>query len=156
MKKAYAMLVAASLMLSAASVPAFAAEHSSKEEVAMDNGHTNSSKFGTNSYGNYDSISSTPNPINSNTFGVNRSNTYGTNNYGTYGTNSTVPNRTNNYNATTNQMKTYGTNSTGTGIHANNYRTLANDTDNDMDWGWLGLLGLAGLFGLRSRDRERT
>lgn len=146
MKKAYAMLVAATLMLSAASVPAFAAEHSSKEEAAMDNGHTNSTKFGTNSYGNYDSNSSSPNPINSNSFGTNRSN-MGTNSYGTYGTNST--NRANNYNS-------YGTNGTGTGMNANNYRTLANDNDNDMDWGWLGLLGLAGLFGLRSRDRERT
>ncbi|MHB1225056.1 MAG: WGxxGxxG family protein [Gemmatimonadaceae bacterium] len=26
------------------------------------------------------------------------------------------------------------------------------DTDDDMDWGWLGLLGLAGLLGLRRRD----
>lgn len=40
-------------------------------------------------------------------------------------------------------------------MNANNYRVNAAD-DNDMDWGWLGLLGLAGLFGLRSRDRERT
>ena len=26
--------------------------------------------------------------------------------------------------------------------------------DEDMEWGWLGLLGLAGLLGLRRRDRE--
>ncbi|WP_028611084.1 WGxxGxxG family protein [Paenibacillus harenae] len=38
----------------------------------------------------------------------------------------------------------------------NNYRTTAATDGNDMDWGWLGLLGLAGLFGLRNRDRERT
>jgi MYXO-CTERM domain-containing protein len=27
------------------------------------------------------------------------------------------------------------------------------DDDDDMDWGWVGLLGLAGLLGLRRRDR---
>jgi MYXO-CTERM domain-containing protein len=27
--------------------------------------------------------------------------------------------------------------------------------DNQMDFGWLGLLGLAGLFGLKRRDREQ-
>ena len=26
------------------------------------------------------------------------------------------------------------------------------DVDDDMDWGWIGLLGLAGLLGLRRRD----
>lgn len=26
------------------------------------------------------------------------------------------------------------------------------DDDDDMDWGWIGLLGLAGLLGLRRRD----
>jgi MYXO-CTERM domain-containing protein len=26
--------------------------------------------------------------------------------------------------------------------------------DGDQDWGWVGLLGLAGLLGLRRRDRE--
>ncbi|WP_317971050.1 WGxxGxxG family protein [Paenibacillus sp. CCS19] len=66
-------------------------------------------------------------------------NTYGTNNTG-YG---------NNYG---NSVTGYGTNN---GLNANNYRANAAD-DNDFDWGWLGLLGLAGLFGLRSRDRERT
>jgi MYXO-CTERM domain-containing protein len=34
----------------------------------------------------------------------------------------------------------------------NNYRTTA--ADNDTDWGWIGLLGLAGLFGLRGRNRN--
>ena len=29
------------------------------------------------------------------------------------------------------------------------------DTDDRMDWGWVGLLGLAGLLGLRRRERER-
>jgi MYXO-CTERM domain-containing protein len=28
-------------------------------------------------------------------------------------------------------------------------------TDRDMDWGWLGLLGLAGLLGLRRREVHR-
>jgi len=26
--------------------------------------------------------------------------------------------------------------------------------DNDRDWGWIGLLGLAGLLGLRRRDHD--
>lgn len=30
---------------------------------------------------------------------------------------------------------------------------MTTDTDNDQDWGWVGLLGLAGLLGLRRRDR---
>ena len=29
------------------------------------------------------------------------------------------------------------------------------DRDDQMEWGWLGLLGLAGLLGLRRRERER-
>jgi MYXO-CTERM domain-containing protein len=28
------------------------------------------------------------------------------------------------------------------------------DTNNDRDWGWVGLLGLAGLLGLRRRNTE--
>ncbi|WP_232700265.1 WGxxGxxG family protein [Brevibacillus daliensis] len=42
---------------------------------------------------------------------------------------------------------------TGNGV-SNNYRTTA--TDNDMDWGWIGLLGLAGLAGLTGRNRDRN
>jgi MYXO-CTERM domain-containing protein len=30
------------------------------------------------------------------------------------------------------------------------------DTDNDMDWGWIGLLGLLGLAGLARRRPEVT
>ncbi|MEW6494073.1 MAG: WGxxGxxG family protein [Cyanobacteriota bacterium] len=30
------------------------------------------------------------------------------------------------------------------------------NTDNDSDWGWLGLLGLAGLAGLIPRKRQET
>ncbi|KRF05463.1 hypothetical protein ASG89_20230 [Paenibacillus sp. Soil766] len=42
---------------------------------------------------------------------------------------------------------TYGTNS---------YRANATtDNDNDMDWGWLGLVGLLGLAGLRSNNKRR-
>ena len=29
------------------------------------------------------------------------------------------------------------------------------DDDNDMEWGWIGLLGLAGLLGLRGRDERK-
>ncbi|MBT2770908.1 WGxxGxxG-CTERM domain-containing protein [Halomonas sp. ISL-60] len=37
----------------------------------------------------------------------------------------------------------------------NNVRTNATDNDNDMDWGWLGLLGLLGLVGMRKRVSDR-
>ena len=30
------------------------------------------------------------------------------------------------------------------------------DADRDFDWGWLGLLGLSGLFGLIPRKREEN
>lgn len=30
------------------------------------------------------------------------------------------------------------------------------ETENDFDWGWLGLLGLAGLAGLAGRKRPET
>lgn len=37
-----------------------------------------------------------------------------------------------------------------------NYRANATTVDdNDFGWGWLGLIGLAGLFGMRSRERDR-
>lgn len=29
------------------------------------------------------------------------------------------------------------------------------DNNNDTDWGWIGLLGLAGLLGLRRREPDR-
>jgi MYXO-CTERM domain-containing protein len=68
----------------------------------------------------------------------------------TYGTNGT-----NNYgNSYGNNLTGLGTNN-GSSLNANNYRAKATD-DNDFDWGWLGLLGLGGLLGLRSRDRERS
>jgi len=41
--------------------------------------------------------------------------------------------------------------------NATNFRANAVDNnDRDMNWSWLGLLGLAGLFGLRSRQREES
>ena len=30
------------------------------------------------------------------------------------------------------------------------------ETNRDFDWGWLGLLGLSGLFGLMPKKREET
>lgn len=33
-------------------------------------------------------------------------------------------------------------------------RAAENRADNDVDFGWIGLLGLIGLFGLKRRDRE--
>ena len=42
------------------------------------------------------------------------------------------------------------------GMNRNNYRTNALNDNRDFNWSWLGLLGLAGLFGLRNRERERS
>ncbi|WP_010280811.1 WGxxGxxG family protein [Bacillus timonensis] len=39
---------------------------------------------------------------------------------------------------------------------AQNGNDVANaDNDDDMDWGWIGLLGLAGLLGLRRKDNNQ-
>ncbi|GFR36952.1 hypothetical protein PRECH8_02480 [Insulibacter thermoxylanivorax] len=38
-------------------------------------------------------------------------------------------------------------------VNNRTYRT--NATDNDTDWGWLGLLGLIGLAGMMGRGRDR-
>lgn len=40
-------------------------------------------------------------------------------------------------------------------VNARSYNTNAATNDNDIDWGWLGLIGLAGLAGLRRRTPER-
>src|SRR6476469_2618790 len=45
---------------------------------------------------------------------------------------------------------TNGTNSTTTTT------SPRSDADRDFDWGWLGLLGLSGLFGLIPRKREEN
>lgn len=52
-------------------------------------------------------------------------------------------------------MSGYGTDR-ALNMNANNYRTNAATDDNNNNWGWIGLLGLAGLFGLRKSNRERT
>ncbi|WP_377475268.1 MAG: WGxxGxxG-CTERM domain-containing protein [Microcoleus anatoxicus] len=48
-----------------------------------------------------------------------------------------------------------GTNSTTTTTSPRSdvYRT---ESDRDFDWGWLGLLGLSGLFGLMPRKETKT
>jgi hypothetical protein len=48
------------------------------------------------------------------------------------------------------QTGTGGTGSTG-GTGATGYGDTARG-DNDTDWGWIGLLGLGGLLGLRRRE----
>jgi MYXO-CTERM domain-containing protein len=62
----------------------------------------------------------------------------------------------------------YGTTVTGTGTYgaydttrmnayhptSTRYRTTATTTGRSFSWGWLGLLGLFGLAGMRSRNRE--
>ncbi|MFC5649491.1 WGxxGxxG family protein [Paenibacillus solisilvae] len=63
-----------------------------------------------------------------------------------------------NHGYSTSDNRTVGTNGNGMNNNAT-YRTTAaavGDNDNDMDWGWLGLLGLIGLAGLRNKNRERT
>jgi MYXO-CTERM domain-containing protein len=49
---------------------------------------------------------------------------------------------------------TSGTNSTTTTTRGSDVSSA--DTDRDFDWGWLGLLGLSGLFGLIPRKREEN
>ncbi|EEK49351.1 hypothetical protein bcere0002_36080 [Bacillus cereus ATCC 10876] len=36
----------------------------------------------------------------------------------------------------------------------NTTNDLNNDRDDNNNWAWLGLLGLAGLFGLRRKEKE--
>ena len=50
---------------------------------------------------------------------------------------------------------TGGTNSTTTTTTRGSDVASA-ETDRDFDWGWLGLLGLSGLFGLIPRKREEN
>ena len=49
---------------------------------------------------------------------------------------------------------TGGTNNTTTTTTGSDVASA--DTDRDFDWGWLGLLGLSGLFGLIPRKREEN
>ncbi|SDC56048.1 WGxxGxxG family protein [Paenibacillus polymyxa] len=51
-------------------------------------------------------------------------------------------------------INTYQNNSSN--YQANNVRANATDNDNDMDWGWLGLLGLLGLAGMRKRVSDHS
>lgn len=59
-----------------------------------------------------------------------------------------VPAFAENNNMNTNDMNTNN-------VNTNSYNANATRNDNDTDWGWLGLLGLAGLVGLRRRNPER-
>ena len=49
---------------------------------------------------------------------------------------------------------TGGTNNTTTTTTGSDVASA--ETDRDFDWGWLGLLGLSGLFGLIPRKREEN
>jgi len=51
---------------------------------------------------------------------------------------------------------TGGTNSTTTTTTPGSADVAGTETDRDFDWGWLGLLGLSGLFGLIPRKREEN
>ncbi|MFD0618767.1 WGxxGxxG family protein [Paenibacillus sp. GCM10027629] len=73
-----------------------------------------------------------------------------TNNMGTNGYKNTTPMNMNNTNSNMNMND-----NTNPNMNMNSYRTNATG-DNNMDWGWLGLLGLVGLAGLMRRNPERT
>jgi MYXO-CTERM domain-containing protein len=51
---------------------------------------------------------------------------------------------------------TGGTNNTTTTTTPGSADVASADADRDFDWGWLGLLGLSGLFGLIPRKREEN
>jgi MYXO-CTERM domain-containing protein len=58
-------------------------------------------------------------------------------------------------------VRAANTTAAGTMDGANNNNNNANNTtrayattDNDMDWGWIGLAGLLGLAGLRNRSKD--
>lgn len=53
---------------------------------------------------------------------------------------------------TNNRTTMNGTNN----YRTNNVRATAAADNDGFDWGWVGLLGLIGLAGMRNRDRERT
>ncbi|MEF2247930.1 MULTISPECIES: WGxxGxxG family protein [unclassified Paenibacillus] len=68
-----------------------------------------------------------------------------------------------NIDLTTHQMNNYKSSDGGMDgyrvdgrSNINNYRTSAVDNNRGTNWSWIGLLGLAGLFGLRNRERERS
>jgi hypothetical protein len=48
-----------------------------------------------------------------------------------------------------------GSGSSGTGSTDTGTTYSDNTRDNDHDWGWVGLLGLAGLMGLKRREATR-
>ncbi len=53
------------------------------------------------------------------------------------------------------QSDTSGTSGTS-GTYSQPSGNVATESDNDFDWGWLGLLGLAGLAGLAGKKRHET
>jgi hypothetical protein len=78
------------------------------------------------------------------TNGYNANNTLG-NRTGTYGTyDSTRMNNYRPYNTIGNDVNS---------LRTNTYRTAATTT-RSFNWGWLGLIGLFGLAGMRSRNRD--
>lgn len=52
---------------------------------------------------------------------------------------------------------TFATPDTGNDNNINENATAetAADDDDGMDWGWLGLIGLAGLLGMKRRDNRK-
>ena len=49
----------------------------------------------------------------------------------------------------------YAADTTGDNNNENATADIANDDDDDMEWGWIGLLGLAGLMGMKRRDDRK-
>ena len=50
---------------------------------------------------------------------------------------------------------TYAADTNGNDEPINEGAAVAADDDDDMEWGWIGLLGLAGLMGLKRRDDRK-
>jgi len=130
MKKLSSLAFVFALLFSLSSIPAY----------AMDNtGMSGNQTRSTDSFNNVNNYQTND--------GV--TNDYRANNVNNYRYNDGVTNDYRAHNVTNNQAHRYR-------ATANNYRATAVDNNRGSNWGWLGLLGLTGLFGLRSRERERS
>lgn len=80
-------------------------------------------------------------------FGTNVHAEYDGNNMDRVNNNNNITTRVNdnNMNRVNNDTRTRNVNTTN---------DLNNDRDDNNNWAWLGLLGLAGLFGLRRKEKE--
>jgi len=130
MKKLSSLAFVFALLFSLSSIPAYAMDNTG---MSSNQTRMSDSTYNMNNYRSNDGVT--------NDYRANNVNNYQTNTDGVthdYRANNVTNNQAHRYRAT-----------------ANNYRTTAVDNNRGTNWGWLGLLGLTGLFGLRSRERER-